>query len=417
MLVVVARFFANDWIAEHYIEPTHFFHYYGLDWVRPWPGDGMYVHFALMGLFALGVALGFHYRASIVAFGLLFSYAHLCDKTNYLNHYYLVMCLCFVMALLPLDRALSVDAWRGRVPRAENVPAWVLYALRAQIGLVYVFGGIAKLSSDWLLHAQPLTIWLAANGDFPVLGALFAHKWMAYAMSWGGAAFDLSIVPLLCWRRSRPLGYVAVVAFHLITARLFHLGMFPWIMMAGSLIFLPPDWPTRVLARIGRPGARGPERATSVFRTSAVVPALLAVYFAFSVAFPLRHFLYPGDTSWTEQGFRFSWNVMLMEKDGTVDYRVVEPSTGRRSIVPPSRYLTRYQARMMATQPDMVLELAHVIRDDFEARGVRNPEVHADAFASLNGRPVARLVDPTVDLASERDGFAPKPWILEETNR
>jgi vitamin K-dependent gamma-carboxylase len=132
---------------------------------------------------------------------------------------------------------------------------------------------------------------------------------------------------------------------------------------------------------------------------------------------PLRHLLYPGNVYWTEEGFRFAWNVMLMEKDGTVDFRVTEPSTGRRWIVPPTDYLTRYQAKMAASQPDMILQLAHVIADDFRARGVRDPEVRADAFASLNGRRQARLIAPAVDLARESDGLWPKPWILPPEGR
>ncbi|HWU87236.1 MAG TPA: HTTM domain-containing protein, partial [Kofleriaceae bacterium] len=246
MFVAVVRYFAHGWIAEYYLEPTRFFPYYGLPWVRPWPGAGMYIHYAVMGVLALGIAAGLYYRASVVGFGALFAYAHLIDKTNYLNHYYLVICLCFVMALLPLSRCASLDARRRPALRAATVPAWVVWALRAQVGAVYVFGGIAKLKPDWLLDAQPMKIWLAASTDVPMIGGLFDEPWVAYAFSYAGAAFDLSIVPLLLWRRSRPFAYVLVAVFHLTTMRLFQLGLFPWIMMASSLVFLPPDWPRRL---------------------------------------------------------------------------------------------------------------------------------------------------------------------------
>src|SRR6188768_1734211 len=140
MLLAVLRFFANGWIAEEFLSPRHFFSYWGFGWVRPWPGIGMYLHFGLMGLCALGVALGFRYRASVLGFGLLFTYAHLIDKTNYLNHYYLVMCLCGLMAYLPLHASWSLDARRDpRLARA-TLPSWMLWLLRAQFGLVYVFG-------------------------------------------------------------------------------------------------------------------------------------------------------------------------------------------------------------------------------------------------------------------------------------
>ncbi|MEJ7604420.1 MAG: HTTM domain-containing protein, partial [Kofleriaceae bacterium] len=87
MLVAVIRFFAHGWISDYYATPTHFFSYDGFAWVKPWPGVGMYVHFAVMGVLAICIAIGFHYRASVALFGLAFAYAHLIDKTNYLNHY------------------------------------------------------------------------------------------------------------------------------------------------------------------------------------------------------------------------------------------------------------------------------------------------------------------------------------------
>jgi hypothetical protein len=147
-------------------------------------------------------------------------------------------------------------------------------------------------------------------------------------------------------------------------------------------------------------------------RWSAAAGLLVAAHFGVQLVLPFRHLLYPGDVTWTEQGFRFSWNVMLMEKNGAVELRVSEPSTGRQWRVSPGEYLTRYQAKMMASQPDMVLQLAHVVAADFRARGVVDPEVRADAFASLNGRPHTRLIDPDVDLAREVDSLWPKPWIL-----
>ena len=401
MLVATLRFFANGWIADYYETPSHFFTYYGFEWVKPWPGIGMYTHFGVMAVLAIMIAIGLWYRFSVAAFGLLFAYAHLIDKTNYLNHYFLVIWLCALMTFLPLHRMWSVDA-RGN---SATVARWVVWALRAQIALVYIFGGIAKLNYDWLVNAQPLDIWLAANTDFPVIGGAFDQPSVAYAFSYAGVLFDLAIVPLLLWRKSRPFAYVAVVAFHLVTARLFHLGMFPWIMIASSLVFLPPDWPRRFLRE------KAPARVVPA-RPSRAVLAMLGAYFVVQIALPLRGAVYRGDAAWTEEGFRFAWNVMVMEKDGSVELRVREPSTGRRWEVLPTQYLTRYQSKMMSSQPDMILQLAHIVADDFRARGVHDPQVRVDAFVSLNGRRRARLIDPEVDLAHEPDGLGPKSWIL-----
>ena len=406
MLIATLRFFAHGWIAEYYEMPSHFFSYFGFDWVKPWPAPGMYIHFGVMAVLAVMIAVGLYYRAAVAGFGVLFAYAHFIDRTNYLNHYYLVICLCGLMAFLPLHATWSVDARRDRSLARSTIPAWVVWALRAQIALVYVFGGIAKLEYDWVVEAMPLGIWLPANTDFPLIGPWLAQEWTSYAFSWAGLAFDLSIVPLLLWPRSRRFAYALVVGFHLITAKLFSLGMFPWIMMASSLIFLPPSWPRRFF------GSKIADDEAPPVRRPRLALAALGVYFAFHVLMPFRHLLYPGDARWTEQGFRFSWNVMVMEKTGSVELHVREPSTGRTWDVVPTSYLTRYQTKMMSTQPDHILQLAHVVAADFRARGVRDPEVRVDAFASLNGRPRQRLIDPTVDLARETDGLGPRSWIL-----
>lgn len=415
MLVLVGRYFVHGWIDSYFLQPQHFFPHYGFSWLRPLPGIGMYLVFALMAVGALGVMLGLYYRTSLLLFALPFSYAHLLDRTIYLNHYYLVMCLSALLLFLPLHRTGSLDACRSCSLRVHTLPAWVLWALRAQFALVYFFGGVAKLRPDWLLEAQPLRTWLLANTDFPLLGAWFHEAWVAHAMSIAGALFDLSIVPLLLWRNSRPFAYLAVVAFHLITARLFPLGMFPWIMMAGSLLFLPADWPRRVLRRV-RPRAQGlqvrPLPAASRVTPNRAVVWALGVYFALHLLLPLRQLLYPGNVLWTEQGFRFSWSVMLMEKNGSLNLQVTEPSTGRSWRVAPHEYLTRYQTKMVATQPDMIVDFAHIVARDFAARGVLNPRVTAESFVALNGRPMAQLIDPDRDLAQESDSLAPKTWIL-----
>ena len=414
-LFAVCRFAAHGWIAALYIEPDHHFRYLGFEWVQPWPAWGMYLHFALLGAASLGVALGYRYRLSIAAFFVLFTYVELIDKTTYLNHYYWVSLVSFLMIFMPLHRTASLDARRNPAGRSDTIPVWVLWALRAQLGVVYLFSGIAKLNPDWLLHAQPLRIWLYNNGDLALVGPLLREPWVAYAMSWTGAAFDLTIVGWLLWRRSRPFAYVVVVAFHVATWILFPIGMFPWIMILGTLIFFAPDWPRRLLARwrkhpapalISAPLSAAPPTWTA--RGAAVALGLLALV---QVLVPLRHWAYPGDVRFTDEGYRFAWRVMLTEKTGYAQFRVTDRVTREEWLAYPENYLTPLQVERMAYQPDMILETAHLIADDFAQQG-RAVEVRADVFVTFNGRPAVRFIDPQVDLAQVAPSLAPKPWIL-----
>src|SRR4051812_36043469 len=69
MMWEVCRYFVRGWITEYYVRPSFHFTYLFFDWVKPWPGVGMYVHFAALGACALCVALGLFYReASILLF-------------------------------------------------------------------------------------------------------------------------------------------------------------------------------------------------------------------------------------------------------------------------------------------------------------------------------------------------------------
>ncbi len=424
-VIAVIRFTAKGWISELYVEPTYHFSYYGFGWVQPWPGWGMYLHFALLGLASIGVALGYRYRLSITAFFLLFTYIELIDKTTYLNHYYFISLAGFIMAFLPLHRAFSLDA--RKIPRGGSpptIPRATLWMLRAQVGIVYFFAGVAKLNPDWLLHAEPLGIWLYNSADTPLIGPFLRVPWVPYAMSWTGAFFDLTIVGWLLWSRSRPFAYAVLVIFHLFTALIFPpIGVFPLIMTGSALVFFNSDWPIRLARRLRAPTSEASTTspvAASQVRTISwplrVAFLFAMVFFVVQVVMPLRHFAYPGNVRWTEEGYGFSWRVLVTEKTGLVKFRLTSDGTKEEWLVYPEQYLTPLQAERMAYQPDMILATAHIIRDDYLERGYEGVEVRADAFVTYNGRPAARLVDPNADLASLESGIGPKHWILPPPN-
>ena len=425
--IAVLRFVAHGWISEVYVEPVYHLTYLGFGWVQPWPAWGMYLHFALLGVASLGVALGYRYRLSILAFFLLFTYLELIDQTTYLNHYYLVSLLSLIMVFLPMTQTYSLDSRLHRNSESSagdvpSVPRATFWVLRTQLGLVYVFAGIAKLNTDWLLDAQPLTIWLYNSTDTPLFGALLREPWLPYAMSWAGAIFDLSIVGWLLWAKARPYAYTILVLFHIITALLFPaIGMFPWIMIGATLIFFDAGWPQRLARRLrwqqappvksSSDPSRQPGQRVPLWPTK--VAFMLAVTFlVVQVLLPLRHLGYPGNVRWTEEGYHFSWRVLVTEKAGLVRFRVKSSTIDGERLVFPEQYLTATQVERSAYQPDLILATAHIIRDDFTRQGHRSVEVRTDAFVSFNSRPAARLIDPTVDLASIRHGITPKSWVL-----
>ncbi|MFN3199832.1 MAG: HTTM domain-containing protein [Bradymonadia bacterium] len=393
MCASALRFLFYDWVTQFYVTPT--FNFSWLPGLRPLPGWGMYgVFWALAGLAVL-IAVGLYTRLAAAAFFCLFTYVQLLEKANYLNHYYLIVLVSALMIWLPTERAFSLDArWRNT---GGQVPAGTVWAVRGQLTVVYFFAGLAKVQSDWLFEAQPLRIWLAGHQDFPILGPLMTEPVTAYVFSWAGMIFDLTIPFWLMWRRSRPFAYLVVLAFHLMTWGLFQIGLFPWMMMAFTPIFFGYSWPRRWCG--GQPSTRAPQPIRPLATWA------LVLYGMAQVIMPLRHHLYPGNHLWTEEGFRLSWHVMVMEKSGAIDFWAERE--GKRSQIDLREHLTPVQIRMMSTQPDMILDFAHHLAEQLPP-GTR---LTVDGYVSLNGRRSQRLLDPEVDIAPIEDVTKLRPWL------
>jgi vitamin K-dependent gamma-carboxylase len=407
MLFAVARFVGRGWVRDLYLTPSFHFTYFGFEWVRPFPAWGMATLFTVMAGAALGIMLGTWTRLSAFVFFLTFTYAELIDKTTYLNHYYLVSLLSLLLAFVPAGAVASVDAARRGSSGATQAGRWTYLLLRSQVGLVYVFAGLAKLNSDWLLDALPLSLWLQVHADVPLIGRLLAEPWTAHTMSVVGALFDLLIVPALSWRRTRALAYAAAVLFHGSIWLLFPVGVFSWVMLVSATVFFDPGWPRRFLrVRHGKPQLS----VRSIAPLSRWTAAVAAAHLVIQVLVPLRFLAYPGSVNWTDEAFRFAWRVMLVEKSGFVEYRV--RSDRGESVVHPRLELTPLQYKMMSTDADMIHEYARHLAERRRMGGEHDVEVYADAYASLNGRPSQRLIDPTVDLASRSRSILPKPWIV-----
>lgn len=419
-VLAAVRTWWYGWTDTLYAGPSHRFTYLGLEWV-PQPGPlGIRVLVVVVAVAGVGVAIGWRTRAAAAALLVAWGWIEAIDVTTYLNHYWFVTLLAAVAAAAPLGAAYSLDARRrGSGPGIAAIWVWLL---RFQVGIVYVSAGVAKLQGDWLLRALPLRLWLPARDDAAIVGPLLRWPETAHAASIAGAAFDCLVVPALLWRRTRPFAYAAVVAFHVITWSLFPIGVFPWLMIAAATIFFEPDWPRRAVHRVGRALARRvdplatrvPTYASHDGRRLVPVPALFAagLWAAVQIVLPLRHLAYPGDHRWTGEGYRFGWNVLLVERSGSVAFIAHDPATGDRWVADPARLYTPTQLRVMQGEPDLIAQAARAVADDAEQHGHPGVQVTVDAWMSWNGRPAARWIDPRVDLAAAPRTLWHKEWIL-----
>ena len=425
------RFISKGWITDLYVTPKFFFTYYGFDWIKPLNEEGMYFLFYLMVVLSILIAIGLFYRLSIISFFTIFTYIELIDKTNYLNHYYFVSLISFLLIFLPANKYFSTDSYFKICKSHIKVSAWSINSIKLQIIIVYVFAGIAKLNSHWLLDAQPLINWLKHQSDIPIIGDLLTYDITAYLFSWGGAIFDLFIIFFLIHKRTRITAYVLIILFHVLTALMFPIGVFPIVMIFSTLIFFSSHFHQLIIQFISKITLK--TRSVQTHHISQkIIPSsgykiLFGIYFTLQLLLPVRFLLYPGKLFWTEQGYRFSWRVMLIEKAGYSQFYVHEEKEDRQLAINNRNYLTKQQIKMMSTQPDMILQYAQYLSEVYsdstfvEYNGEtislgKNPKITAKVEVSLFNQGSKPFIDENINLTKEKRGFAHKSWILPYEN-
>jgi len=436
MAFAILRLFLKGWVHEFYTLPAYHFTYPGFEWVRPLPSPWTECAIAATGLAAVGVALGWFYRLSSLALFVGLVYIELLDQTCYLNHYYLISLIAAWLCVAPAQCVWSCDALKHPHPAPFAACGWFLRLLRFQISVVYLFAGIAKLNLDWLGAGVPLRFWLAARSDLPGLGPWLTSPEVAITASWLGALFDLSVPFFLAHSRARPMALCAVVVFHGATGVLFPIGVFPWIMILCSTVFLDPRWPLQVIHRMRGPRSlqelstsssrvspnpssqsqpnRPPAPSTNTLWTQSR-PVVVMLYALAQVTLPLRPYLDVSPPGWSMDGFNLAWQVMVMDKAGSVRFFVHNkgPHGITRHELNPHEDLTPRQIIYMAQDPYLIRDYARFRASKIPHRPQEQIAITVESFASYNGRPSQRMIDPSVALNLPTQGA----WIVPLTGR
>lgn len=390
MAISLIRFWAKGWIESLYLLPKHHFPFFGWDWVSVLQGNGMYYLFSLLILASLLIATGKYYLPAIITFFLGFTYIELIDKTYYLNHYYFVSLVSFLLIFLPADKEYHLNRnWKFSVTH-HSIKQWEVGSIRLMLGMVYCFAGIAKINPDWVFNAMPLSIWLRGQTHLPIIGQYLDQEWVAYAFSYFGLIYDCTIAFFLINKTTRPYAYIAVLGFHLACIPLFQIGMFPWIMIVSTLVFFPFEQQKLQSSYNAHPNQKKLNWKMLLF----------GVFFLIQCLLPFRYLIYEGPLFWTEQGYRFSWRVMLMEKAGTMFYTVKGKQNGTiiGEEVDHSKYITPNQEKMISTQPDMIIEYAQILEEEYSKKGWTNIKVYAEIYVTVNGRRSTLFTQTDVDL-------------------
>ncbi|MTI21487.1 HTTM domain-containing protein [Fulvivirga sp. RKSG066] len=404
---------ATGWVYRAFIEPDYTFPFIDLQFLQPLPGYGMYFYYIIMGIAGLMVMVGLYYRLGIGMYTVMWSAVYFMQKTNYNNHYYLLMLLCMLMCLVPANAYASFDAKRKPSIRSLTCPQWCIWLFVTQITLVYIYASIAKMYPDWL-EARPIAIWFAGKADYPLVGGLLQERWLQYMVAYGGIAFDLLIAPGLIWKKTRKAAFFASIFFHLFNSAIFQVGIFPYMGIAWAVFFFEPEKIRALFFKRKPKASLDTTLQTSVSWKNKLIVYGLGIYFIVQLILPIRHHFIPGNVFWTEEGHRLSWRMMLRAKYGSVFFTIKDNEKNETWRVAPSELLTAKQSRSIATRPDMCWQFVQILKEKYAKEGKTDISIYAHSSVNLNGKKRQPLYKKEVDLAQvEWHRFKHADWLTD----
>ena len=235
----------GNWIYYHlykdFFNPEKFqLKYIWFEWVPVMPEPFMSLFFLVSMTAAVFIIIGRHYRISATIFAIGFTWLFLMEKAIYLNHGYLFCWLSWIMILLPANRQWSGDVLKKPELQSDVIERWSLWLLPVLMGVVYFYGGIAKINFDWL-NGKPLNLWLKNVDDMPLLGPVWGHEITPYVMAWSGMLLDLTAPFFLLFKKTRKWILGFILFFHLTNTLIFQIGIFPWLSICLSLLYFRPE--------------------------------------------------------------------------------------------------------------------------------------------------------------------------------
>ena len=397
----------TGWVKRVLIDPQVTFSFIGFEWLKPLPGFGMYFYFIAMGVFGLAIMLGYRYRIAIISYTILWAGVYFMQKTAYNNHYYLLLLISFLMIFLPSNSYASLDVRQNRIKEENTMPYWISLLFIIQVAIVYVFASIAKFYPDWLDGTFTRNL-LADSTNVITLKKLFLQKWFYLFIAYMGIIFDLLIVPLLLFKKTRMLALLASLTFHLFNAIFLEIGIFPFFALTFVLFFYEPETIRSVFLR--RKTSIETDNGHSNYYGKKIVYFLIIPYLIIQLLLPLRHHFIEGDVLWTEEGHRLSWRMMLRERNGFIHIRIKDLKTGEESLYDYRKNLTDKQIQNLATKPDFIWQYCQYITKEFKGKDIA---IFINCKNSINRKEYKTLIDPKFDMAKAKwDYFRHNEWLL-----
>lgn len=401
----------TGWVKETLVEPQFTFSHIGLEWLQPIPGNGMYFYFATMGFLGILVMIGYKYRWSLGLFAILWAGSYFMQKSSYNNHYYLLLLVCIIMLFLPANQFASIDARQNPKIKSYAMPQWCSWIMIFQVAIVYFFATVAKFYPDWLDGTFARVLF--SNSEFTSFKPLFDNHLFHLFIAYSGIAFDLLIVPLLLWEKTRTAAFLAALFFHIFNAIFLQIGIFPFFALSFIVFFYPPEKIRSWFFKKKTP-LQGSE---PIYKNTFVLLYFFIPYFILQLALPLRHWFIKGDVLWTEEGHRLSWRMMLRQRHGITNFKIIDKKTN--TIIPYNHknLLTNKQYNFVSSNPDGIWQMAQIIKKNFAAQG-KEISIFVTSKVALNNGEYRTFINPETDFAVAKwNYFFHNDWIFLYDNQ
>jgi vitamin K-dependent gamma-carboxylase len=402
-LLIVAESFGAillGWVEAVFVQSKFTFNFIGFDFLQFLHGEKMYTYFFVMGIFGLLITFGLFYRFAMIAFTFMWTIVYLIQKESYNNHYYFLILICIIMVFLPANGKLSVDAKLFPKIKQTRIPRWMPYLLLFQLAILYFYASIAKLYPDWL-DGTFSKILLNGITQRQFFLDIFNQKWFLLLYAYAGILFDLLIMPALIWKKTRKLAIIASFGFHIFNAYTLKIGIFPFLALS-FIVLLYDSIPLKFLNK------KAVTLSEKNFNSKLFV-FFFVPFFILQIILPLRHHFIKGDVLFTEEGHRLSWRMMLRERIGRINIKVVDKETGLFQYHNYASELTSKQIKLLSHSPDILWQYCQKIK-----RESKKPiSIFVECEVSINRRPYYKLIDEKTDMATAKfEYFGHNEWVL-----
>lgn len=402
-LLIVAESFGAillGWVEAVFIQSKFTFNFIGFDFLQVLHGEKMYSYFFVMGILGLLITFGLFYRLAMIAFTVMWTAVYLIQKESYNNHYYFLILICIIMIFLPANGKLSLDSKLFPKIKQTKIPRWMPYLLIFQLAILYFYAAVAKLYPDWL-NGTFSKILLNGITQRQFFLDIFNQKWFLLFYAYAGIVFDLLIMPALLWKKTRKFAIIASFGFHLFNAYTLRIGIFPFLALS-FIVLLYDSIPLKFLNE--KQEILPKKNFNAAFFRLFFVP-----FFIVQIILPLRHFFIKGDVLFTEEGHRLAWRMMLRERKGTLNIKIVDQKTGVFHYHNYASELTSKQIKVLSNSPDFIWQYCQKIKKE-----AKKPiSIFVECEVSINRRPYYKLIDEKIDMATaEFDYFGHNDWVL-----